>query len=45
VELVYALLLLSEVEIAEWTSDGKMRVSSFVGLRDDKDPKEALREN
>ena len=34
-----------EVAFQEWTSDGKMRAPSFLGLRDDKDPKEVVREN
>jgi bifunctional non-homologous end joining protein LigD len=29
-----------EVPFQEWTTDGKMRAPSFLGLRDDKDPKE-----
>jgi bifunctional non-homologous end joining protein LigD len=29
-----------EVAFQEWTSDGKMRAPSFLGLRDDKDPKD-----
>jgi bifunctional non-homologous end joining protein LigD len=34
-----------EVSFQEWANDGKMRASSFLGLRDDKDPKEVVREN
>jgi len=34
-----------EVAFQEWTSDDKMRAPSFLGLRDDKDPKEVVREN
>jgi bifunctional non-homologous end joining protein LigD len=34
-----------EVAFQEWTSDGKMRAPSFLGLRDDKDPKKVVREN
>ena len=29
--------LVCEVAFQEWTSDGKMRAPSFLGLRDDKD--------
>ena len=29
----------------EWTSEGKMRAPSFLGLRDDKEPKEVVKEN
>ena len=34
-----------EVAFHEWTSDGKIRAPSFLGLRDDKDPKEVVRES
>src|SRR5215469_16399687 len=34
-----------EVAFQEWTSDGKMRAPSFLGLRDNKDPKEVVREH
>jgi len=34
-----------EVTFQEWTTEGKMRAPSFLGLRDDKDPKEVVREN
>ena len=36
--------LVCEVAFQEWTSDGKMRAPSFLGLRDDKEPKEVVRE-
>lgn len=36
--------LIAEVAFAEWTSDGSIRHPSFQGLRDDKSPKEVLRE-
>ena len=36
--------LACEVAFQEWTSDGKMRAPSFLGLRDDKEPKEVVRE-
>jgi bifunctional non-homologous end joining protein LigD len=32
------------VSFTEWTRDGLMRHPVFVGLRDDKDPKEVVRE-
>jgi bifunctional non-homologous end joining protein LigD len=36
--------LVAEVEFREWTSDGVMRAPSFKGLRDDKPPREVVRE-
>lgn len=36
--------LVCEVEFAEWTGDGVLRHPAFVGLRDDKDPAEVIRE-
>ncbi len=36
--------LVCEVRFAEWTKDGLMRQPVFVGLRDDKDPREVIRE-
>ena len=36
--------LVCEVAFQEWTAEGKMRQSAFLGLRDDKDPKEVIRE-
>jgi bifunctional non-homologous end joining protein LigD len=36
--------LIAEVAFAEWTSDGSIRHPSFQGLREDKSPKEVLRE-
>jgi DNA ligase D-like protein (predicted ligase) len=36
--------LVCEVAFSEWTSGGKLRHSSFLGLRDDKDPRQVLRE-
>ena len=33
-----------EVEFSEWTSDGKLRHPSFKGLREDKDPRDVVRE-
>ena len=37
-------LLVGEVEFTEWTRDGTLRHPSFKGLRDDKDPREVVRE-
>jgi bifunctional non-homologous end joining protein LigD len=36
--------LVCEVAFAEWTFDGVVRQASFLGLRDDKDPREVVRE-
>ncbi|HEY8022411.1 MAG TPA: DNA ligase D, partial [Thermoanaerobaculia bacterium] len=36
--------LVAEVSFAEWTKDGVLRHPSFQGLREDKDPKEIVRE-
>jgi ATP-dependent DNA ligase len=36
--------LVAQVEFTEWTPDGHLRHSSFVGLRDDKDPRKVVRE-
>src|SRR5207247_11416837 len=33
-----------EIKFAEWTRDGKLRAPVFLGLRDDKKPKEVGRE-
>ena len=33
-----------EVEFTEWTSDGRLRHPSFQGLREDKPPKQVVRE-
>jgi ATP-dependent DNA ligase len=37
-------LLPKEVAFQEWTSDGKMRAPSFLGLRDDREAKEVVTE-
>jgi bifunctional non-homologous end joining protein LigD len=37
--------LVCEVVFQEWTVEGIMRQPAFLGLRDDKDPKEAMRES
>ena len=37
--------LVCEVEFAEWTHDGHLRAPSFLGLREDKAPREVHREN
>ena len=36
--------LVAEVAFAEWTSEGIVRQASFVGLRDDKDAADVVRE-
>ena len=36
--------LVADVSFAEWTRDGLMRHPVFVGLREDKDPKDVVRE-
>jgi bifunctional non-homologous end joining protein LigD len=36
--------LVAQVRFTEWTSDGKLRHPSFLGLRDDKTPLECVRE-
>ena len=36
--------LIAEVEFTEWTPDGNLRHPSYKGLRDDKDPKDVVRE-
>ena len=36
--------LVVEVKFNEWTADGKLRQPIFVGLRDDKDPRDVRRE-
>jgi DNA ligase D-like protein (predicted ligase) len=36
--------LVAEVAFTEWTPDGRLRHPRFVGLRDDKSPKEIVRE-
>lgn len=37
-------LLVCEVEFSEWTDEGVMRIPIFLGLREDKDPKQVVRE-
>lgn len=37
--------LVCEVEFTEWTHEGTLRQPSFKGLRDDKDPREVVRES
>jgi bifunctional non-homologous end joining protein LigD len=36
--------LVCEVKFSEWTTDGKLRQPVFLGIRDDKDPVECVRE-
>jgi bifunctional non-homologous end joining protein LigD len=37
-------VLVGEVQFSEWTRDGTLRHPSFQGLREDKDPKDVIRE-
>jgi ATP-dependent DNA ligase len=36
--------LVAQIEFTEWTPDGHLRHSKFVGLREDKDAREIVRE-
>jgi bifunctional non-homologous end joining protein LigD len=36
--------MVAEIRFTEWTRDGYMRQPAFLGLREDKDPKECVRE-
>lgn len=36
--------LVAQIEFTEWTPDGHLRHSSFVGLRDDKEARQIVRE-
>jgi len=36
--------LVAQIEFTEWTPDAHLRQASFVGLREDKDPREVIRE-
>jgi bifunctional non-homologous end joining protein LigD len=36
--------LVAQIEFTEWTPDGHLRSAAFVGLREDKDPREVTRE-
>jgi bifunctional non-homologous end joining protein LigD len=36
--------IVAEIKFNEWTADGKLRHPVFLGLRDDKDPREVLHE-
>jgi bifunctional non-homologous end joining protein LigD len=36
--------LVCHVRFAEWTADGKLRAPVYLGLREDKDPREVVRE-
>jgi bifunctional non-homologous end joining protein LigD len=36
--------VVAQVEFTEWTPDGKLRHPSYKGTRDDKDPREVIRE-
>ena len=36
--------LVAQVAFTEWTSEGRLRHPRFLGLREDKDPREVVRE-
>ena len=36
--------LVAQIEFTEWMPDGHLRHSSFVGLSDDKEPRQIVRE-
>ncbi|MDR9435404.1 MAG: non-homologous end-joining DNA ligase [Thiohalophilus sp.] len=37
--------MVAEIGFTEWTSDGRLRHPRYIGLRDDKNPEEVVREN
>jgi ATP-dependent DNA ligase len=37
--------LVAQIEFTEWTPDGHLRHAKFLGLRDDKDPQDVVRES
>jgi bifunctional non-homologous end joining protein LigD len=37
--------LVAEVEFTEWTSAGAVRAPVYLGLRDDRDPRDVVRED
>jgi ATP-dependent DNA ligase len=37
--------LVAQIEFTEWTPDGHLRHSKFVGLRDDKEARDVVRED
>ena len=48
IEPMYARLvneLVEQIEFTEWTPDGHLRHSKFVGLREDKSAREVVRED
>ena len=36
--------LVAQIGFSEWTRDGKLRHPRYLGLRDDKDPQDVVRE-
>ena len=43
-ELRFTSGIVAQIEYTEWTPDGHLRHSKFVGLRDDKNPDEIMRD-
>ena len=37
-------VLVAEIGFSEWTDDGKLRHPRYLGLRDDKEPSDVIRE-
>jgi ATP-dependent DNA ligase len=37
--------IVAQIEFAEWTPDGQLRHSKFVGFREDKDAADVIRED
>ena len=35
---------MAQIGFSEWTRDGRLRHSRFLGLREDKDPRDVVRE-
>jgi bifunctional non-homologous end joining protein LigD len=38
-------VVVAEIEFLRWTHEDTVRAASFKGLRDDKDPREVVRES
>jgi bifunctional non-homologous end joining protein LigD len=37
--------LVAQIDIREWTPDGHLRYVTFIGLREDKEPREVVKEH